>query len=474
MKMKTLTTSLAIGAALSGVTAPVVFAENNLSIKYLNTSRISSANPEVVVIPRDININGKVHRQDFSKTGFQTFFNPDKDKNNPLGQTWALCSGYVSGWTDKDFFVYKGFFQSGDKLYYSDQYGDSSMGLTNVNGDLYLFNEDKNNPYARTEWQIALDSNYNFNKYYFDRYTFKAKKGGFSSIKGETYLFDKEGRLQTGMQTIDGKKYYLRDVDGRLVTGFYSFGNGDRYFFNPEKGGAAQTGGYNDGIGYMYFNQYGVMQKGIFDGGNGIYLTLDSKKNGNYYQAYGFYTDRSTGRRYYFNRDNQGKAQTGWYPDSNGVMYFHEKGDKKGVMATGITGIGDDYYLFLRKGTGEDHYRAYGYYSDMHTTTKDRYYFNPDNNGRAQKGWFKNTKGTMFFNSQGVMATGICDIDGSKNLFLDGKDGNHYKTYGWYNANGKRYYFNPDFDGRAVTNDTIKIGREYHTFDKDGNLISSH
>lgn len=329
MKKKALT-SLLISTTLIGAITPSVFALDDLSVTNFAINRtnerlVRDSKPirfNTVECSQTFTIYGQTYRQNIKKTGFQSFYNTQVAPN-AHGERWKLCHGYVNSVSENTFTVVTDFFDLNGKMYHSNKNGNSSTGLTNIDGDLYFFNYDLNDPYAKKWWQ-TIDGN----TYYFGD-DFKAKKG-FSLINGSTFYFDKYGHLQRGLQRINGRIYYLGGHDGRLITGWYSMGN-NRYFFDVNQGGAAQTGWYyGDKAGVMHFDDNGVMSKGVTKVGDDYYVFTTNGRGLNAYKKYGWYTDKSTGKRYYFDIDNGGKAVRGRSKLIGGVVYtFNDDGSLK-------------------------------------------------------------------------------------------------------------------------------------------------
>ena len=395
MKKKVATTVL-ITTTLNGIMCIPIFATDNLDIKKITSNNLNVKNIDFLSrINARINygdlsdarykkVTYKSDNQHFSGIGFQSFFRPFSVE---------MMYGCISKYSPKEIELITGFFDIDGNLYHSDNEGRSSMGLKNISGDVYLFNTDYRNPYAKRGWHDV-----NGQKYFFDT-TFRAKKGIHEILDKCYYYFNNQGQLQVGVYTIDGKKYNFTDKGGRAVLGWSNIGN----------------------------------------------------------------------NRYYFDYMQKGAAMEGWFRDPGGMVYFHEEEGKKGVMANGITEIDKDLYLFKTTGNGENAYRTYGFYTDQHTKTRDRYYFNPEHNGRAQTGWYTHEGKKMYFhkegNNKGVMAKGVVNIpyDGIY-LFLDSdKDWNAYQRFGWYTdpKTNNRYYFSKEENGRAVTGVNIIDGKKY-------------
>ena len=122
-------------------------------------------------------------------------------------------------------------------------------------------------------------------------------KNGIVKENGKTYYY-KNGKKQTGWQTINGKKYYFSTKDSNMLTGVQKIGN--KYY--------------------------------LLDKSTGV---LKDKYSGLYKQNSG---------TYYF---KNGDMQTGWQSMNAGKRYFSTK---NGKMLTGVQTIGKDNYYFNEDG----------------------------------------------------------------------------------------------------------------------------
>lgn len=148
-----------------------------------------------------------------------------------------------------------------------------------------------------------------------------------SIMKASAVATTAELKFVVDLAKIDGKVYYFNNY-GQLQKGWMSFSDGNRYYFNPNNGGAAYTGWYQDGnAGIMYFNSDGAMQKGItqIEGKTYFFETHGNGKNA--YKTTGWYS-ASNGDRYYFNPTENGAASTGTVM-INGTQYTF---DNNGVL----------------------------------------------------------------------------------------------------------------------------------------------
>jgi len=141
-----------------------------------------------------------------------------------------------------------------------------------------------------------------------------SSKNGLIKENGKTYYY-KNGRRQTGWQTINGKRYYFSTKDNAMLTGVQKIGN--KYYLLDSKTGALKdtyTGLYKQGSSTYYFKS--------------------------------------------------GSIQTGWQNMKEGKRYFSVN---SGKMLTGLQKIGNDNYYFNSKGilqTGTFNVDAYTYETD--------------------------------------------------------------------------------------------------------------
>ncbi len=169
-----------------------------------------------------------------------------------------------------------GWITDGDK-YYADENGVMKTGLQTIDGKKYYFNSDGA---LQKGWQTVGGK-----KYYFDSSTTptgQAVTGQEKAISGNTYLFDDEGVMQTGfqetggktyyygtdgvkqaltgIQTIDGKKYYF-DSSNAVQTGWQTVDGKDYYFdSSTSPSGQAVTGKTDIGGDTYFFDDDGVKQ----------------------------------------------------------------------------------------------------------------------------------------------------------------------------------------------------------------------
>lgn len=202
---------------------------------------------------------------------------------------------------------------------------------------------------------------------------------GIQEIDGQKYYFDESGVMQTGLRKINGKQYFFGD-NGVMQTGFQDI-KGKRYCFGDD--GVMLTGMSKYDGSWYYFSDKGVMKTG--------WKTLKKKK---------YYFDPETGER------QQGKKKIGKY-----VYYFKPK---TGVMATGWLKVEGKKYYHLDNGR-----RVFG----SKKLGKYYYYFKP---------------------KSGVMTTGWLKVKG-KRYYYDSKG---HKCFGTKKIKGKTYYLHPKTGAR--------------------------
>ena len=222
--------------------------------------------------------------------------------------------------------------------------------------------------------------------------------------------------------------------------------------------------GINGSVDVNYqFKDYSnlIVANGFVDRAGGRYYYK------NYRMQYGFIEDG--GKRYFMNADGT-LYKKGWLGDSLNMMYMDTKDghmltdlveiggkkyyfDSNGLMQRGMIPLNGKIYLF-----GADGAMQYGFYSDPTAGTR---YFKTDGSMAANE---LLTVGTnkYYFNTNGVMATGLTNIGGVTYLF--GADG--AMQYGWYtDASGMRYF---QTNGAMAVNTTLAVGGVTYVFDANG------
>ena len=316
-----------------------------------------------------------------------------------------------------------------------------------------------------------------------------------AEIGGQKYLFDKDGKMLTGLQVFNGKKLLFAS-SGALQTEGTASGwqkiDGNWYYFDEE--GTRIVGKKEINGATYYFNQEGVMQTGwSFTEGHWNYFASSGAMKTGWVKDKGtwYYLDKDgvmltglqeiDGTRYYLNAS--GAMQTGWKWLDNHYYYFASSGamktgwlkdkdiwyylDKDGVMLTGLQEIDGTRYYLNTSGAMQIGWK----WLDNHY-----YYF--ATSGAMKTGWFKD-KGLWYYlkPEDGVMATGLLDVDGTR-YYLNASgametgwkllDNQYYyftesgamKT-GWFKDKGLWYYLKPE-DGVMATGFLDVDGTRYY------------
>lgn len=138
-----------------------------------------------------------------------------------------------------------GWLQGDGKTYYFNQEGMMLVGLQTIGSDKYFFS-------AAGELQTGVVT-VGTGRFYFNPVDGKMQTG-LISIDGSYYYFDPAtAQLTTGVvQMADGTRYF-DTATGAMATGYVTIGNG-RYYFNPANG-LMVTGVLSDGVGIAYFDK---------------------------------------------------------------------------------------------------------------------------------------------------------------------------------------------------------------------------
>ncbi len=264
-------------------------------------------------------------------TGFSNIdgavYHFEEDGSLTVGAAEIDGSSYYFGNDGK---MKTGFVNIDQGQYYFDSEGRMTTGWQKINGFRYNMGEDGA---IRTGWQ-TIDGN----NYYFYPATDKAKKQykgtavkGFFNWKTGQYYFDASNIMTLGWQKINGFRYNM-GTDGKIKTGWQTI-DGKKYYFYPV---TDKTKKQYKGTAVKGFFNYNKSQY-YFDASNAMTLGWQ-KVNG-----------------FLYNMGTDGKIKTGWQTIDGKSYYFYPvtvnaRGHYKGTAAVGHTMIGDKLYYFQNDG----------------------------------------------------------------------------------------------------------------------------
>jgi len=336
-----------------------------------------------------------------------------------------------------------------------------------IDGNWYYLNKDGS--MQRTGWFMHDGS------WYYITWSGARSYNELAEIGGQKYLFDKDGKMLTGLQVFNGKKMFFASNGSLQTQGKAS---------SWQKIGASWY--YYDGDGVpsiglkkingktYYFDNYGIMKTGwAFLDGHWNYFTIygDMKTGWVKDKDTWYYLDKEgvmltglqeiNGSRYYLNAS--GAMQTGWKWLNNHYYYFVSSGamktgwlkdkdiwyylDKEGVMLTGLQEINGSRYYLNASGA-------------MQTGWKwlDNHYYYFTGSGAMKTGWFKDKGLWYYLDKDGIMLTGLQEIDGFR-YYLNASGA---METGWQQLNGNWYYFqtNGSLLRNGTTPDGYKVNRD--------------
>ena len=385
-------------------------------------------------------------------------------KDGQMAIGWKEISGATY------FFNGKGQMQSGRWVHVNDGWDPHS------DGDWY---------YLNTDGKMHIGGwFYHDNTWYYIQSNGARRYNELAEIGGQKYLFDKDGKMLTGLQVFKGKKmlfassgalqtegtasswqklgsnWYYYDEDGLRTVGLKKI-NGLTYYF--DNNGIMQTGWAMIEGHWNYFAGSGAMKTGwIKDGDTWYYLDKDGV------MLTGLQEIDDT--RYYLNAS--GAMQTGWAMIEGHWNYFASSGamktgwikdkdtwyylDKDGIMLTGLQEIDGTRYYLNASGAMQTGWKWF-----------DNHYSYFTSSGAMKTGWLKDKDRWYYLKpDDGVMATGLQEIDGTR-YYLNASGAmetgwklmnNHYYYFtssgamktGWFKDKGLWYYLKPD-DGVMAT-----------------------
>lgn len=263
----------------------------------------------------------------------------------------------------------------------------------------------------------GISGNVDINYLYKD-YSSVIVKDGWAQKRGIWYFY-KNYKAVTGLQTINGQRYYF-DYLGRMQTG-WALLNNVWYYFNDD--GSMATGWVEYKKGWYYLNTDGRMQTG--------WLTIPS---GTYYLT------------------ANGDMLTGWQTLDGRQYYFHSSG----ARAESFNVIGGKTYFF-----GSDHTLRTGW----QTINGSVYYFDTD--GAMVSGWTDIEGSRYYFSPEGILQKEWLLL-GSAWYYLDKDTG--VMAQGWLQLGENWFYLTPG-TGIMLAGCTQNIGGVNYTFDANGYWI---
>ena len=317
---------------------------------------------------------------------------------------------------------------------------------------------------------------------------------GFRLVQGKTYYYV-NNKMQTGWKTIGGKRYYFttgKKNKGVMQTGKQYLGN-KWYYLDPHM----KTGLIEAGSRVYYADKNGVLQTGWRTvNGKKYYFTSDKNRRFERLtglQKIGkkwYYLDpaprtglfQADGKLYFAN--GNGELQTGW-KTLNGKKYYFFSNTQNGHVhhegARGTRSVGNEYYLF----DSQDGHLRYG------LQEMDGLYYFASSAGKLQKGFQTVNGRKMYFDANGdhkfAGHRGLLNVNSKYYVCRDGEvlcglvscDGETYYAgsdgilqSGWKTLEGKTYYFLPGAAGgqpaRAAVKGYLTLNGNSYFFDEEG------
>lgn len=355
---------------------------------------------------------------------------------------------------DYYFFNGKGQMQAGRWLHMKDS-------REKLEGNWYYLNR---NGKMQTQGWFKLDDSW-----YYISSTGARLYDQLAPIGSQKYLFDKDGKMLTGLQVFQGQKmlfasngalqangaasswqklgsgWYYYNEDGIRTVGLKQI-NGTTYYFDNNgvmktgwslieghwnyftSSGAMKTGWLKDKDTWYYLNKEGIMQTGFQEiEGTRYYLNVSGAMQIGWKWLDNHY--------YYF--ASSGAMKTGWLKD-NGLWYYL---DKEGIMQTGLQEINGSRYYLNASGAMQTGWKWF-----------DNHYHYFTGSGAMKTSWLKDKDRWYYLDKEGVMLTGLQEINGSR-YYLNASGA---METGWKQVDGNWYYFQTD--GSLLRNGTSPDG----------------
>ncbi len=346
-------------------------------------------------------------------------------------------------------------------------------GWKKIDGEKYYF--DPSNGVMATGWK-KIKVGKNTYRYYFG--TDGKVRTGVQTIEENSYYFNKRGRMQYGFVTVDGKKYYASKKSGAflkdrwldLSTGSYYFlSDGSMAVNTTIQGNYLGADGRSKGVktykGFvredkkLYYYENSKRVTGWVTVSGDTYYFMPYMKTGWFaVGSHTFYADSSgviskncwVGKRYV---NSKGRMLTGWQTISKKKYYFAESGE----YVTGRKKIDGSVYRFDTNGVLQTNL--------WYSNGKNIYYYGSD--GVRVSGFQKIGKKTYYFTKGGKLKKKFFTVDGK--LYYSHKKKGYIFQSKWFTKNGSRYY--ADENGCLATGMTV-IGSTLYGFDSSGQMYS--
>ena len=314
----------------------------------------------------------------------------------------------------------QGWFRHDDAWYYISSTGDRLYDqLAPIGGQKYLFDKDGK---MLTGLQVFQGQ-----KMFFASNGALQANGAASSwqkLGSSWYYYNEDGIRTVGLKQINGTTYYF-DNNGVMKTGWSLIEGHWNYFTSS---GAMKTGWLKDKDTWYYLNKEGIMQTGFQEiEGTRYYLNVSGAMQIGWKWLDNHY--------YYF--ASSGAMKTGWLKD-NGLWYYL---DKEGIMQTGLQEINGSRYYLNASGAMQTGWKWF-----------DNHYHYFTSSGAMKTGWLKDKDRWYYLDKEGVMLTGLQEINGSR-YYLNASGA---METGWKQLNGNWYYFQTD--GSLLRNGTSPDG----------------
>lgn len=257
------------------------------------------------------------------------------------------------------------------------------------------------------------------------------------------YYYDKEGKLLTGRQTIDGVQLYF-DANGKQAKGTLVDIDGDTYYFDKDSGA-------------MWTNRSLTL--------NGMTYEIDDQGRVTSSLRNTFVQDKDGDWTYL---KDKGQVATGWQTIDGVQLYF----DGTGKQIKGERTLIDGKYYYFDKNSGELLRNAFHSFSSSY-----KLYFG--NDGAQVFGWYTLDGHRVYFKEDGLQAKDkVLSIDGNYyyfnqdgQLLVNGSAKSYNSLYladsegkllsGWREIDGKTYYLDPSNQYRYINKTETIDGKTY-------------
>ncbi|KRM95107.1 dextransucrase [Liquorilactobacillus aquaticus DSM 21051] len=274
---------------------------------------------------------------------------------------------------------------------------------------------------------------------YYSSSGYQAKETFIEDEKANWYYFDKNGHMQYGLQNVNGNLYYFLPNGVELRDAFFEDEKKNIYYFGDLGAGYANNYLMTDGKKWYYFDQNGIMVRGLVE------VSFGGKTTTQYFDADGYQIKGQAirdekGNLRYFSSDS-GDMEKNTFAEIAPNTWIYLGAD--GIATTGAQVINGQKLYFDKDG-----YQIKG--QAVRDQDGNLRYYDADSGEMLTNRFERVSSNTwVYLGANGIATTGAQVINGQQLCF--DKDGYQIKGQAVRDQDGNLRYYDAD-SGEVLTN----------------------